>query len=283
MSQPILQHIADSLDTLRRSERKVAEWVLAQPQSVIHMRIVDLAAAVGVSEPTVVRFCRAIGCEGFQNFKLAVAQSGVRDPASNDFRLSELDTARDYTYSVFDTTMSTLQRVRDTLDPDAIEIAVDALGNARRVEFYGFGASSPVAIDAQHKFFRLQIASSAYSDPHIQAMAAMSLSPEDVVVAISQSGRTTALLEAMDHVHESGAVIIGLAPGDTPVINNSTIAIPIDVASPEDESYTPLPSRIAHLAVIDILAVGVSKMKGSDVDRHLIKLNRGLQTLRVKD
>ena len=87
----------------------------------------------------------------------------------------------------------------------------------------------------------------------------------------------------MDHVHESGAVIIGLAPGDTPVINNSTIAIPIDVASPEDESYTPLPSRIAHLAVIDILAVGVSKMKGSDVDRHLIKLNRGLQTLRVKD
>ncbi|GHD34922.1 SIS domain-containing protein [Halioglobus pacificus] len=283
MSQPILQHIADSLDTLRRSERKVAEWVLAQPQSVIHMRIVDLAAAVGVSEPTVVRFCRAIGCEGFQNFKLAVAQSGVRDPATNDFRLSELDTARDYTYKVFDTTMSTLQRVRDTLDPDAIEIAVDALGYARRVEFYGFGASSPVAIDAQHKFFRLQIASSAYSDPHIQAMAAMSLSPEDVVVAISQSGRTTALLEAMDHVHESGAVIIGLAPGDTPVLNNSTIAIPIDVASPEDESYTPLPSRIAHLAVIDILAVGVSKMKGSDVDRHLIKLNRGLQTLRVKD
>ena len=283
MSQPILQHIADSLDTLRRSERKVAEWVLAQPQSVIHMRIVDLAAAAGVSEPTVVRFCRAIGCEGFQNFKLAVAQSGVRDPGSNDFRLSELDTARDYTYKVFDTTMNTLQRVRDTLDPDAIEIAVDALGNARRVEFYGFGASSPVAIDAQHKFFRLQIASSAYSDPHIQAMAAMSLSPEDVVVAISQSGRTTALLEAMDHVHESGAVIIGLAPGDTPVLNNSTIAIPIADASPEDESYTPLPSRIAHLAVIDILAVGVSKMKGSDVDRHLIKLNRGLQTLRVKD
>jgi RpiR family carbohydrate utilization transcriptional regulator len=179
--------------------------------------------------------------------------------------------------------MSTLQRVRDTLDPDAVEVAVDALCNARRVEFYGFGASSPVAIDAQHKFFRLQIASSAYSDPHIQAMSAMSLSSEDVVVAISQSGRSTALLEAMDHARESGAILIGLAPGGTPVIRRCTIPIPIDVAPPDDASYSPLPSRIAHLAVIDILAVGVSKVKGAEVDRHLSKLNRGLQSLRVQD
>lgn len=279
----LLRSIASDLSGLRPSEQKVGELVLANPEGVIHMRIVDLASAAGVSEPTVVRFCRSIGCEGFQHFKLALARSTAPNPGHEPFQLSEMDTARDYTYKVFDATMETLSRVRDSLDPDTIEIAVDALCNARRVEFYGFGASGPVAMDAQHKFFRLQIASAAHSDPHIQAMSAMSLSADDVVVAISQTGRSTALLEAMDHARASGAVLIGLAPGDTPVIRRSTIAIPIDVAPTSEDSYSPLPSRIAHLAVIDILAVGVSKTKGDDVNRHLARLNRGLQSLRTPD
>jgi len=156
-ARPILRDIEARLDQLRPSERKVADLVLAEPDAVIHMRIVDLAAAAQVSEPTVVRFCRAIDYGGFQNFKLALAQSSTASPPVEAFSISELDTARDYTYKVFDATMETLKRVRDTLDPDAIEVAVDALCNAKRVEFYGFGASSPVAIDAQHKFFRLQI------------------------------------------------------------------------------------------------------------------------------
>jgi RpiR family carbohydrate utilization transcriptional regulator len=247
------------------------------------MRIVDLAAAAKVSEPTVVRFCRAIDCEGFQNFKLALAQSTAQNPSREPFNLSELDTARDYTYKVFDSITETLGRVRNTLDLDAIEVAVDALSNARRVEFYGFGASSPVAIDAQHKFFRLQIASAAHSDPHIQTMSAMSLTRGDVVVAISQSGRTTALLEAIDHAREAGATVIGLAPDRTPIIESCTIPIPIDAEQVSEDSYSPLPSRIAHLAVIDVLAVGVSKMKGVEVDRHLSKLNKGLQSLRTSD
>ena len=50
-----------------------------------------------------------------------------------------------------------------------------------------------------------------------------------------------------------------------------------------ENSYTPLPSRIAHLAVIDILAAGVSKVKGAEVGQHLQRLQRGLQTLRVPD
>ncbi len=286
MTQPgrtIIRDIEAALEQLRRSERKVAELVLSRPQDVIHMRIVDLAAAAQVSEPTVVRFCRAIGCKGFQNFKLALAQTLALNSSQDPFVLSELDTAQDYTYKVFDATMETLAQVRNTLDPDAIEVAVDALANARRVEFYGFGASSPVAIDAQHKFFRLQIASAALSDPHIQAMSAMSLSADDVVVAISQTGRSTALLEAIDHVRDSGAVIIGLAPSRTPVLARSTLPIPIDVKSPSEDSYTPLPSRIAHLAVIDILAAGVSKMKGDEVTRHLHRLNLRLQSLRSKD
>jgi RpiR family carbohydrate utilization transcriptional regulator len=267
---------------LRKSERKVADYILAQPDKVIHLRIVDLAQQAGVSEPTVVRFCRAIGCDGFQGFKLLLAQHIAHSPSYEEFSLNEHDSAREYTIKVFDSAMDTLKKVRDSLDTRSIEAAVDVLQKARRVEFYGFGASSPVATDAQHKFFRLQIPSAAYSDPHIQAMSAMSLQAGDVVVAISQSGRTQALIDAMILVKEAGATLIGLAPSNTPVALHCDIALPIDVKE-DIENYTPLPSRMAHMAVMDILAVGVSKAKGPAVGEHLQKIHRALQPLRQPD
>ncbi len=264
---------------LRKSELKVADFILGQPDKVIHLRIVDLAQKAGVSEPTVVRFCRAIGCDGFQDFKLLLAQHVAHNPSYEEFSLNEHDSAREYTIKVFDSAMDTLNKVRDSLDTRSIEAAVDVLQKARRVEFYGFGASSPVAMDAQHKFFRLQIPSSAYSDPHIQAMSAMSLQSGDVVVAISQSGRTQVLIDAMALVKETGATIIGLAPSNTPVAHDCDIALHIDVKE-DIENYTPLPSRMAHMAVMDILAVGVSKAKGPAVGEHLQKIHRALKPLR---
>jgi len=276
----IIRAIENGRHELRKSERKVADFVLARAEDVIHMRIVDLAQESNVSEPTVVRFCRAIGCDGFQSFKLALAQHVAHSPRYQHYRFTEQDSAFDYTFKVFDATMETLKRVRDNIDVKAIERAVEALCSANRVEFYGFGASTAVATDAQHKFFRLQISSSAYSDPHLQAMSAMSLRRGDVVVAISQSGRTQALIDAIHLVRETGATVIGLAPSATPVADACDVAIFIDVEE-DNENYTPLPSRIAHMAVIDILAVGVSRAKGPSVREHLANLNRGLQSLRV--
>lgn len=276
------QIIAATRPELRKSERKVADYVLAHAEEVIHMRIVDLAQEARVSEPTVVRFCRAIACDGFQAFKLSLAQYVAHNPPVEQFSLDAHDSAQDYTFKVFDAIASTLQRVRENISTDAIEAAVAVLAEARRVEFYGFGASSAVAVDAQHKFFRLQIASAAHSDPHIQAMAALSLGERDVVVAISQSGRTRALLDAMQLARQAGARVIGLAPSSTPVAQQCDIPIYIDVEE-EQENYTPLPSRIAHLAVIDVLAAGVARTKGPAIDAHLGKLHRGLLSLRTGD
>jgi RpiR family carbohydrate utilization transcriptional regulator len=279
----IIQTITATRPELRKSERKVADTILAKSEDVIHMRIVDLAQAARVSEPTVVRFCRAIGCDGFQNFKVELAQYVANNPRFRHFRLSEQTSAREYSTNVFDAIIDTLKRVREKIDSVAIEAAVQALAGARRVEFYGFGASSPVATDAQHKFFRLQISSAAYSDPHIQAMSALSLGGSDVVVAISQTGRTSALLEAIALAQQGGARVIGLAPGGTPVAQRCNIAIHVDIEEDTD-NYTPLPSRIAHLAVIDVLAVGVARAltltHGASVDEHLRRLNRELELLR---
>lgn len=275
----ILQQIHQQKHKLRKSERKVCDYVLAHLNHVIHLRIVDLAAAVDVSEPTVVRFCRAVGCLGFQDFKLRLAQHQASQREFKSFHIADSDSIVDLGKKVFDATLATLSQVRDALNPDAIDAAITAITHAKRVEFYGFGASAAVASDAQHKFFRLQISSNVYSDPHIQTMSAMSLNSEDVVVAISQSGQTKALIEALRLANQNGACTISLAPSNSPVARESQIAISID-AEEEVEIYTPLSSRIAHLVVIDLLAVGVAKNIGPRISQHLQALHQSLKPLR---
>jgi RpiR family transcriptional regulator, carbohydrate utilization regulator len=70
----IIAAIETQMGTLRPSERLVARYILGRPSVVVHMSIADLAESVVVSEPTIMRFCKALGCTGFMEFKLALAR-----------------------------------------------------------------------------------------------------------------------------------------------------------------------------------------------------------------
>ena len=280
MNSPnLIRRITESQSSLRKSEAKVASYVLENLDEVIEMRVVDLASKSSVSEPTVIRFCRAIGFDGFQSFKLQLAQQLGLGSVFTQFAVEDSDTVADLLNKVFDTTVGSLITVRDEINSEVLEQAIDTISNARRVEFYGFGASGSVAADAQHKFFRLQLSSAAYTDPHIQRMSAISLGSEDVVVAISQSGETQALLESVELAREAGANVIGLAPQNTSLSRICNLAIYVNME--EDlESFTPVSSRIAHLVVIDVLATGVARHRKPLLKEHLERLEKSQKALR---
>ncbi len=243
------------------------------------MRIVDLASRSGVSEPTVIRFCKALGFDGFQSFKLQLAQQLGLGSVYTQFAVDDKDTVADLRNKVFDTTVGSLLTVRDDINPDVLEQAINTISNARRVEFYGFGASGSVAADAQHKFFRLQLSTAAYTDPHIQHMSAISLGKNDVVVAISQSGETQALLQSVNLAREAGAVVLGLAPQNTSLSKLCNLAIYVDTEE-SLEWFTPVSSRIAHLVVIDVLATGVARHRKPLLKEHLKRLEKSQRALR---
>lgn len=278
-SPNLIRRLTDEGSTLSKSEAKVASYVLDHAHDVIKMRIADLARSSKVSEPTVIRFCRAIGFDGFQAFKLQLAQQLGSGGVYAQFEVTAKDTVLDLRNKVFDTTVGTLITVRDELDPIALERAINVIARAKRVEFYGFGASGSVAADAQHKFFRLQVSSAAYTDPHIQHMSAISLGRDDVVVAISQSGQTAALLQSVKLAKLAGATVIGLAPRDTAL--SQECSIPIHVNMKEDhQAFVPVSSRIAHLVVIDVIATGVALKRKQPLKDHLQKLETSQRTLR---
>ncbi|MCM2131191.1 transcriptional regulator HexR [Larsenimonas rhizosphaerae] len=282
MSLALFDELRDRLPDFRRSEQKVARYVLRHPDEAIHMRIADIAKNAGVSEPTVIRFCRALGCDGFQDFKLRLAQMLATGAQYAQFSMDDSHDVGQFTNGIFDSTIGILLSVRDRTDPEAVSKAIQALTLANRVEFYGFGASGAVASDAQHKFFRLQVSTAAYADPHMQNMSAVTLSAGDVVVAISQTGRTSSLLSSVDLAREAGATVIGLCPRNSPLANAVNIPLFIDVRE-DSEVYTPMTSRIVHLVMIDILAVGVAKSKGSQLDDKVRAVKRSLAPLRVPE
>lgn len=281
MSQSIFADISAAMPSLRKSEVKVAEFVLNNAAQVIHMRIVDLAQEAQVSEPTIVRFCRAVGCDGFQSFKMRVAQEVAAGNNIGHFAIEEDDSIADICDKIAETTVQRLQRAKSQLQSDQIAAAALAISKARRVEFYGFGASATVASDAQHKFFRLMVSAIAYSDPHMQAMSAVTMMQDDVVVAISQSGRTKDLLYSATLAQQHGAKVISLAPAKSAL--SELADFPIDINIEENtERFTPMTSRIAHLMVIDILAVIVARQRGPQMVSHLNTIKQSIHSLYLK-
>lgn len=276
----LVDSIRSGLERLSPAERKVASTVLAKPDAVIYMTLADLAREASVSEPTVVRFSRASGCDGFQSFKIRLAQSLATSYTYTDIGIVPGDSTESYATKVFMATMDTLTRVHQQLDVAALEAAVSMIARAARLEFFGLGASGAVAMDAYHKFFRLVSSCAVYTDSHMQHMSASTLAPGDVVVAISHTGRTRELLETVPVAREAGATVITITAPGSPLAAISSIVLGVEV--PEDtDVHTPMVSRIAHLLLIDTLAVGVARQGGRATSERLHRIKESLQVKRT--
>ncbi|HEV7813695.1 MAG TPA: SIS domain-containing protein [Janthinobacterium sp.] len=272
----LLDSIRTQLDSLSKSEKKVALAVLEQPAQTVSQNITALARSAQVSEPTVVRFCRTLGYDGWHEFKLKLAQGLALAMPGVDEQPAQDDLAADLVNKICSRSISTLLDLRNNLDPESIQKALDILSRANKIEFYGQGTSGIVASDAQHKFFRSGVPTVAYADPHIHAIAAALLRSGDAVVAISQRGNSAALVRSIKLARRGGADVIVLAPSGTPLADLATVLIPIDLIFNTDP-YTPISARLAYLVVIDVLAVGLALKRGPEFRKKMQNAQKALQ------
>lgn len=277
----MLGKIKKLLPTLSKSERRVGELVLAQPNLITHAPIAQIADMAHVSQPTVIRFCRTLNCSGLQDFKLRLTRSLVAGLPYVHSLVQPTDTARELAKKLFDNNISHLMRIRNELDTDILERAINILAAGKRIEFYGQGTSGIIAMDAQHKFFRLGVPTNAYSDSHMHGMSASMLNREDVVVAISNSGRTKELIRSVEIARDSGASVIGITHSKSPLSKACTLTLFADTMEDPD-LYTPMITRIVHLVIIDILAVGVALKRGPELIDQLEKMKLNLKEKRFR-
>ena len=258
------------LPHLRPSERRLADYVLAAPREVVHLNMTELADRAQSSQPTIARLCKTLGLSGFKEFKIRLAQSLPAGVAYVHEDVQADESVSGIAGKVIDRTIAALQNVRDSLSSDAVGEAINLLAGARRIEFYGAGGSGLVAHDVQHKFFRLGMPTVAYVDPHVYCVSATLLGAGDAVVAISNTGRSREMLEAATLARAAGATVIAITRSHSPLAALATVAIGVDV-NEDPDVYTPMRSRIGHLAVCDILAVGVALQRGPEYVDTLVR------------
>ena len=275
----LLEDIQSRLDTLNKSERKVAEAILKDPTAATRYSIAALARAADVSEPTVNRFCRGFSATGFPDFKIRLAQSIATGTPYVGQNVEADDTVAEFADKIMLSTIASLDKARQSLDPKALATVIDYLIQAKQINFFGMGGSASVALDAQHKFFRFNIPVMSYDDALMQRMVAAGAQVGDVIVLISYTGRTKETVEIAQVARENGATVIGITNPDSPLAECCTAVL--GVTAPEDtEVYMPMSSRIIHLTVIDILATGVTLKRGKDFLSHLKKIKESLKSTR---
>ena len=278
----MLSKISESLADLSGAERKVAECALAEPKWFVHAAVAEIAEKATVSQPTVIRFCRSLGYKGLPEFKLALSASiGHEGMPYVHEELNADDDMSDVMEKVLGNTAAAILGARRLLNESELENAIAMLTHARRIEFYGVGNSGIVAQDAQHKFFRFGMSTVAYSDPHIQLMAAAVLSDQDVLVVFSNSGSSIEVLESVSIAKSNGASVIAITRADSSLAHLADCVL--NVAAQEDsEQYTPMVSRLLQLVVVDILAIGLALRLGETASLQLEKGKRSIHNRRVE-
>jgi RpiR family transcriptional regulator, carbohydrate utilization regulator len=156
------------------------------------------------------------------------------------------------------------------------------LARARRIEFYGVGNSGIVALDAQHKFFLMGMHTVAYNDPHWQVQSAALLTSEDVVVAISRTGRTRDMIQTCELAQRAGATVIAVTARASLLAKLADIALAVDVEEDPDV-YSPMVGRLAQLALVDALSVSVALKLGPELQETLRKAKETLIAKREKE
>ena len=263
MTPPVLPCLRGRRDDLQPVLRRLADVVLADPVAAGRLTIDQLAAAADCAQSSVVNFARELGYSGYRDFRSALVEETAREVAQDGeliFPIS-IDAADPLAVSVSRIAAADARAVRDTvrlLDLAVLEEIAEILAGSRRIVLVGAGASGLAAIDLQYKLTRLGFSAHALTSAHGALPAVAGLGGQDCLVAISDSGRTTDVLDALALATEGGARTLAITGAPTsPLARGADRALLTASREPSFRAGATS-SRIAQLAIADCLLIAVA-------------------------
>ncbi|CBS90406.1 SIS domain-containing protein [Azospirillum lipoferum] len=285
----ILDAIRRLRGELKRSEGQIADLVLADPRRVLDLNVTSLAQAAEVSEATVVRFCRSVGCAGFPDFKLRLAECQARDALRDEVRSGTPYVSQDVApddgvgtlaRKIFSSSAAALTAASATLDERALEQAIALLAAAPRVLCVGTGGSSALAQDAAHKLLRFGADAQPCADPVLARMLLVNMGAGGVLLALSNTGRSGAINELAAAARAQGTAVVAITAPRSPLARMATVVVASQPVE-DTEMYTPMASRLVHLTLIDVLSTGVALRLGDPAVRQLAKVKAAINAGRL--
>lgn len=211
MHEDFLTKVRSAYNQFTKAEKKVADYILQNPREVLFMSITDLADVCEVGDTSVFRFCKTMELKGYQEFKMMLSLSlhdGKPDLGQMDGEINLNDTFAQVAEKVLNTNVKALTETYSLLKEENFELAIQYLGAAERVYFFGVGASMLTAMKAANKFLRIEPKVYCVQDPHMQAMVASMMSERDVAIAVSYSGATKDTIHVAELAKKAGARVI---------------------------------------------------------------------------
>ncbi|AEH85631.1 MurR/RpiR family transcriptional regulator [Mesorhizobium opportunistum] len=267
-----------------KSDRRLAGLVLSDLDFASKAAISEIAGRVGVSEPTVTRFCRNLGCEGLRDFKFYLAQAIAiggqylsPEPLSRDAREQRIASA------ITEAAISAIQRASENLDMTTLVAVAERLATSGNVLCIGSGGiSSMMATEMQNRLFRLGLPVLAQIDGQLQRMYAAVATPETTLVAFSVSGYARSVIEAVQVAQQYGATTIAITAPDSALAKVADTVIHLQPLE-DGNIYKPTSSRYALLAIVDMLVTSVAETRGPKVLENLRRIKQSVNTLKVDD
>lgn len=267
-----------------KAERRLASIVLGDLDFACKASIADLAGRADVSEPTVTRFCRSLGCEGVRDFKFQLAQilaiGGLYlfpEPLRREEREARILDA------VHDGAVAALDRVRDGIAMARVNDIADHLARARQIMVFGSGGVSSLgAVELQNRLFRLGLCIVAHTDGQMQRMSAAVADADTVAVAISASGHAASVVEATRIARRYGATTIAITDPDSALAAEASVTLPFLI--PGDAFvFKPTSGRYSLLMIIDLVATATAENIGPGVLEGLRRIRTSLAGLNMSD
>lgn len=273
--------IKNMYNTLRDSEKKVADYVLLNGYSISKMTLANLSKEVGVSEPTIIRFVKGIGCSGYSEFKMGLMKEWGRESVGEklssellvELHIDENEKIEDIPSKMIGMTVRALEDTLKIIDTDNYKRAIKMIKTSSIIDVYGVGNSGSIASDIMNKLLRIGLNCRAYSDNHLQQICASHLTKKDLAIAVSHSGSTMDTVNALKIAKESGAKTIALTNFKASAISEYA-DITLYTGDVETTFYSEtMISRIAQLAIVDMLYMGILLSDYSLYTKRLDKIN----------
>ena len=279
----VTQEIKRLFCNLTAAERKIANYVIEFPQEVTLLTVHQLAKKCDVASSAVIRFCKSIHLQGFSELKLELARelgSKREDQKKTVPSVEHESGPASVVRKVFRSGMYTLQDTLDKLDFSKVEKMSQMLVQAKRLFIFGLGTSATVVADAQYRLSQLGLWATACSDILLMGVTAANLEAGDVVLAVSHSGRTKAVVDAVRIAKKKGATVLAITSFiDSYLYQESDVAVTV-FADEETYPVEAVSARVAHICLVDSLAMVLAAHNYDSFAEHIKSRNDVLEGIR---
>ncbi len=286
----LLAKIEALIPGMTKSDARIARALLASPNEFVRANVRSIATENDVSEPTVVRFCRNVGFEGFKDLKFRITQQLAFQQAQRDSmgpskavlsipghqNLEGLNVVE----RIYSKAMDALASARATFEEDKVIEAAGIIAKARKVVVCGIGGSSAILAEEIHnRLYRLGIATAVFTDSYAQRMAAATLTSADAVIFVSSTGRPRVLQDSLELAQYYRAKSIAITDIESLLGREVDICLNVGLSQSGVHEFQPNPMRYGQMLMIDVLAFYVAEGLGESAKTSLRQTRASVASL----